>query len=920
MRFPARFIGEPAASPDPRLWARNGSRLEPLSFRRTPLLWAALWFCVGIGAGRLGWVPAVVWVGAFLLLAGLSGAAIRQRRVGLLPLAGLWVAVGLGCGEMQPGAATQTELRGLADGLSRTVRGRVMRVRVLPPQARQDVDVDGYEEPEGDAGLSVDLGVEAVEEVTPDVSRMAPVSGGVRATVIAESGGAMPELRCGDVVEVAMRLKVPERFRDPGAWQYGDYLLDQGIGVHAVVHAEKLAAGVSPGTRGRTLEGVRCRLYAAQAWAGERMTGFARSAANGALPTPMRLTPGDTGTLNAMLFGDRLGLNREMRKGFERTGSFHLFVVSGMHIGLIALGIFWLARRTRLPMGTATFVTIALTTGYAALTGFGIPVQRALGMASIFLIARLLDRQHNTLNALGAAVLGALAWSPSSLFEASFQMTFLAIVGVAGIAIPLGERTILPYARAATGIGEPWRDVRFEPRLAQFRVMLRMLGEAPRRLFGRRAASLPAWGVRALLWAAELCLVAVVTEAVMALPMALYFHRAALLALPVNLLTIPVIAFLVPAAIATFCGSLLSPWVAVLPGAVTAVLLHGVAGTVGRIARLEAADVRVPGPMPWVCVAVVACLGFCCWSSRQRRAVWGWLTIAALPVLIVLVLLPGRPSVVPGMLEVTAIDVGQGDSILVVGAGGQAMLVDAGGPVGGAGLRSGAADKGFDVGEEVVSPYLWSRRIRRLDVLALTHEHSDHMGGMPAILRSFRPRQLWVGVDVPSQAYAAMLAEASALGTTIRHLHAGDSLPWDGVEVSVLAPEADYRNPAAPKNNDSLVMRLQFGKASALLEGDAERPEEAGMLAHERVAPVTLLKVGHHGSATSSTDGFLAAAAPRDAVISVGRGNTFGHPRGEVIARLADRGVRLYRTDMFGVTTFLLGRDGGIREVVGTSN
>ena len=756
---------------------------------------------------------------------------MRKRWVGLVPLAGLWVVMGLGCAEMQPGAATQAELRGFADGLSRMVRGRVMRVRVLPPQAREDADVDGYQEPEGDAGLSVDLGVEEVEEVTPDVSRMVPVAGGVRATVIAEPGVAMPALRCGDVVEVAMRLKVPERFRDPGAWQYGDYLLDQGIGVHASVRAGKVAAGLLPSRNGERAWDLRCRMYAVQAWASGRIVEFARSRANRALPGAFRMTVGDAGTLDAMLFGDRLGLNREMRKGFERTGSFHLFVVSGMHVGLIALGIFWVARRARLPMWAGTFVTIALTTGYAALTGFGIPVQRALGMASIFLIARLLDRQHNTLNALGAAVLGALAWSPSSLFEASFQMTFLAIVGVAGIAIPLGERTILPYARAARRIEEVWRDVRFEPRLAQFRVMLRMFGGAIGRLLGRWAVGLPAWGVRAGLWVAELCLVAVVTEAVMALPMALYFHRAALLALPVNLLTVPVIAFLVPAAIATFCGSLLSPWIAVVPGAVTAVLLHGVAGTVGRVARLAAADVRVPGPMPWVCVVVVVGLGFCCWASRRRRAVWGWLTVVALPLLVGLVLLPGKPSVTPGTLEVTAIDVGQGDSILVIRPDGGAMLVDAGGPVGGVGPRSGSADTGFDVGEEVVATYLWSRRLRRLDVLALTHEHSDHMGGMPADPAELSAARALGGRSTSRRrAYTALLDG----GIHPRNLRPPPprrrrSSTGMDVAVSVLAPEPAVPEPSGSRRTTtpwSCVM--QFGKSSVLTRGRRGTPRRGG--------------------------------------------------------------------------------------------
>jgi competence protein ComEC len=138
--------------------------------------------------------------------------------------------------------------------------------------------------------------------------------------------------------------------------------------------------------------------------------------------------------------------------------------------------------------------------------------------------------------------------------------------------------------------------------------------------------------------------------------------------------------------------------------------------------------------------------------------------------------------------------------------------------------------------------------------------------------------------------------------------------------VKVLAPEAGYGNPGAPVNNDSLVLRLEYGRASALLEGDAEASSEREMVANDRVSAVTLLKVGHHGSLTSTTPGFLAAAAPKDAVVSVGKGNMFGHPRVEVIDRIAERKTRLYRTDEFGLTTFLLGRDGDIREIVGASN
>jgi competence protein ComEC len=250
------------------------------------------------------------------------------------------------------------------------------------------------------------------------------------------------------------------------------------------------------------------------------------------------------------------------------------------------------------------------------------------------------------------------------------------------------------------------------------------------------------------------------------------------------------------------------------------------------------------------------------------------------------------------------------------------MLIDAGGPTGAAANAENArglgSDSAFDICEEVVSPYLWSRQFRRLDIVALTHAHSDHMGGMPAILRNFRPRELWVAVDPNSEPYRALLAEALALGIKVRHLRAGDALAWNAIAIHVLAPTPAYANPGPPINNDSLVLRMQFGQASALLEGDAEAPSEHQMVAAAltnptaTIGPDTLLKVGHHGSRTSTTPEFLALAAPLDAVISVGAQNTFGHPRPEIIARLAATHARVYRTDRFGLTTFLLTPDGHI--------
>jgi competence protein ComEC len=400
--------------------------------------------------------------------------------------------------------------------------------------------------------------------------------------------------------------------------------------------------------------------------------------------------------------------------------------------------------------------------------------------------------------------------------------------------------------------------------------------------------------------------------------MAVYFHRATMFALPTNMLSVPLVAVLAPMAVVTFCCALVSAWAAVLPGAATALLLHGVTAVIGRVSAVHAANLRVPGPVWWVAAVAVAAWAFCCWAVRRSRA-WTWVAVLVLPAVVAMVLWPEPALVSHGMLEVTAIDVGQGDSILVVGPEGRTMLVDAGGPVGGL-TEAAEATSRFDVGEEVVSPYLWSRRLRRLDVLALSHAHGDHMGGMPAVMRNFRPRELWVSIDPDSEAYRALLAEAKELGVMVRHFYAGDRVAWDGIEVTMLAPQRGYTNGGEPVNDDSLVMQMQYGKASVLLEGDAQSASEEAMLASGRLEPVTLLKVGHHGSKTSTTPEFFQAVAPEDAVVSVGKGNTFGHPRFEVIERIAEAHTRLYRTDEFGLTTFLLGRDGGIRAVVDASN
>ncbi len=566
---------------------------------------------------------------------------------------------------------------------------------------------------------------------------------------------------------------------------------------------------------------------------------------------------GQAGVASALVLAERDGIPRELWDAFARSGTAHLLSISGFHVGVIAALLGAVLSTAALPPRRRAVGIAVGVWAYVLVIGAPTSATRAAWMTTAFVLGRLRHSPARALGALGLSMLMISLLRPEAASSAGFQLT---VTGTAGILIM--TRWILSHWPAHRG--RQW------------------------------IASPVAAGIGASVFTAPV--------------LAYHFGQVPLLSLPASILLTPMVAAAVPGVIAAIVMDVLHvPGAAVAGMGAEALLwtvtrvaawLGALPGTVAMVTAREAALLTVGGMLPML-------LGHTTWRIRPvvRSAVCAvsafamlWAGQAALSV-------AGR-----GTLQIAAIDVGQGDAIAIRTPRGRWMLVDAG-PRG---------MGGHDAGLTRVVPYLNGQGARRLEAVVLTHPDEDHAGGLAAVLRNVRTGAvLGPGLGSGQSGHMLGLAQARDAGVPWRRAARGDAWTIDGVVFRVLSPPGEpVLDPGHP-NDWSVVMHIEFGEFSALLMGDAGEEIESRVLAlpgpsAESGHDVTLLKVGHHGSITSTSEALLGAARPEYALIPVGSRNRYGHPDPVVLARLRGAGARILRTDVHGTVTVTARRDGAV--------
>jgi competence protein ComEC len=667
----------------------------------------------------------------------------------------------------------------------------------------------------------------------------------------------------GDRLRFLCKLYSPRGFRNPGGFSYERHLAFERIQTVGFLSEKRVWAKTGEGFKNPLLlriEGWRDQIR-------DFLETKAHPLCSGIFETFVLGEKGKIGIFEALVLGEQGKIPEEVKDYFIVTGIAHLLAISADQFGIVAFLSFslliWTLKRSELLLLStsvkkwAAALTIPCLLLYTFIAGGGISVIRAMIMVTTFFLSILFDRERNVLHTLALAAFLILIFSPPSLFDVSFQLSFLAVLSIVYL-VPrilqtLKRDEILPPLKKSR-MQRIWKYMK----LSLLVTAVATLGTAPF--------------------------------------VALHFNRISPIGLVTNLFAIPWVGFLIVplsllASVFSFFFSLLATLLIQVDGFITLILLRVLA----FFASIPFASLFVSTPTALEIVLFYLLL-LTLLHLRKRKGI-RYFFLGVCLALILDIAFWNLKGFFQKDLTITFIDVGHGDSILVEFPKGKKMLIDGG----------GLHDDRFDTGKNVIAPFLWKKKINRIDYLVLTHPDPDHLKGLNFIASHFSIGQFWDnGLPVDSESYRQLQGTLSSQKIVKLSLNnKSPSQMINGVQISILNPVARSEFPRKDRNrlflnNQSLVMKLHFKNIGVLLAADIGEQVEYRMIREGSPLRAEVLKVPHHGSSSSSTSLFLHAVKPTCAILSVGERNIGRLPNPEVLKRYQEIGSRIFRTDQHG--------------------
>lgn len=697
-------------------------------------------------------------------------------------------------------------------------------------------------------------------ETVENNGKIIPVSGKISVKVL----NSIPDISIGDRVFFKSGIRAVRNFNNPGGFDFKKYMAFKGIRGTAYVAGDKI--GVE-----KNVADIK----------GKRLIEYARK--NFSILTDNSMPVREAGVLKALIIGDQNSISPEIRDDFSRTGTSHILSISGLHVGIVAtisflffkkiLSYFSLFLWKAWTKKGAAILSLLPVIIYGLLAGMSPSTQRSVIMVSVFLASFFVEKEQDAINTLAVAAMLILAVNPPSLFLISFQLSFLSVYFII-----LGMNHTL-YRKDKKGkADEGWRP-RLQREIVSFFLVsfFATIGTYPVVMY--------------------------------------YFNQVSFVGLAANCIVVPLIGFLVvPAGLLSFfiypVSSLASIWLIKASSIILGISLE----FIRYFARLPFAAIKTVTPTfleILLYYLLLFAIGVFMLKSKKEKTEKEKITVfeklkPRVPVIAIIILISAGFADIWHWLDkrflhedlrVTAIDVGQGTSTLLELPGGYNVLVDGG----------GFTDNSvFDVGERIIAPLLWRKKINRVDTLVLSHPDSDHLNGLLYIAENFNVKEIWSnGEAADSLGYKRLLEiikEKNIKMEDFKEIKRDRTI--NGTMFKILYPEAGFKEKKdkwRKGDNSSLILKVAFGSKSFLFTGDIKAKGESDLvkISGNRLRS-TILVVPHHGSKSSSTDEFIDKVNPETVIIPVGWENRYKFPNPDVLERYKSRRCRILRTDENG--------------------